>query len=54
MRSPALAIGWEFRRRHAWPLIAMGAYILVLAAIKLLGYAPVEVRSRRRTVVPRC
>ena len=36
MRSPALAIGWEFRRRHIWPLMAMGFYVLVLAAIKLL------------------
>jgi hypothetical protein len=42
MRSPALAIGWEFRRRHAWPLIAMGVFMLALAAIKLLGYAPAE------------
>ena len=37
MRSAALAIGWEFRRRHAWPLIVVGVYLVVLAAIKLLG-----------------
>lgn len=42
MRSPALAIGWEFRKRHVWPLIAMAAYMVVLAAIKLLGFGPVD------------
>ena len=36
MRSPALAIAWEFRRRHRWGLIALAGYLLVLAAIKLL------------------
>src|SRR6266571_3010545 len=42
MRSPALAIGWEFRRRHLWALIAMGGYLLVLAAIKVLFLGPME------------
>lgn len=41
MQPGALAVGWEFRRRHAWPLIATGAYMLVLAAIKLLGLWPI-------------
>ncbi len=42
MQSPALAIGWEFRKRHSWPLIAMGVYMLGLAAIKLLGLGPID------------
>src|SRR3989442_12003951 len=42
MRSPALAIGWEFRRRHLWALIAMAGYLLALAAIKLLLLGPME------------
>src|SRR6267378_4112999 len=42
MRSPALAIGWEFRRRHLWALIAMAGYLLALAAIKLLFLGPME------------
>ena len=41
MQPGALAVGWEFRRRHAWPLIAIGVYMLVLAAIKLLGLWPI-------------
>ena len=36
MRSPAVAIAWEFRRRHRWGLIALVGYPLVLATIKLL------------------
>lgn len=40
MRSAAGAIAWEFRRRHKWPLLAMGVYLMLLAAIKLLGYDP--------------
>ncbi len=35
MRSPAAAIGWEFRQRHRWGLIGLGVYLVVLAAIKL-------------------
>src|SRR2546422_9610093 len=42
MRSPALAIGWEFRRRHLWALIAMTGFLLALAAIKLLLLGPME------------
>jgi hypothetical protein len=40
MRSPALAIAWEFRRRHLWVLIALAGYLLVLAAIKVLVRGP--------------
>lgn len=40
MRSPALAIAWEFRQRHRWGLIALAAYLLVLAAVKLLIPGP--------------
>src|SRR5712692_421187 len=40
MRSPAAAIAWEFRRRHRWGLIALAAYLLVLATIKLLILGP--------------
>src|ERR1700693_2872480 len=36
MLSPAAAIAWEFRQRHRWGLIALAAYLLVLATIKLL------------------
>jgi hypothetical protein len=36
MRSPALAIAWEFRHRHRWGLIAIGCYLLGLATMKLL------------------
>ena len=36
MRSPALAIAWEFRQRHRWGLIALAGYLLALGAIKLL------------------
>jgi hypothetical protein len=40
MRSPALAVAWEFRRRHLWALIALVGYLLVLGAIKLLILGP--------------
>ena len=36
MRSPALAIAWEFRQRHRWGMIAVIAYLLAIATIKLL------------------
>src|SRR6266550_3666576 len=42
MRAPALTLGWEFRRRHLWALIAMAGYLLALAAIKLLFLGPME------------
>jgi hypothetical protein len=40
MRSPAAAIAWEFRRRHRWGLMALCAYLLALAPIKLLILGP--------------
>jgi hypothetical protein len=40
VRSPALAIAWEFRQRHRWGLIALAGYVLVLATIKLLILEP--------------
>ena len=42
MRSPALALGWEFRRKHLWALMAMAGYLLVLAAIKVWFLGPME------------
>lgn len=39
MRSPAAAIAWEFRQRHRWGLIAIIAYLFVLATIKLVVLA---------------
>ena len=36
MRSPALAIAWEFRQRHRWGLIAVAGYLLVLGTIQFL------------------
>jgi hypothetical protein len=40
MRSSAAAIAWEFRQQHRWGLIALAAYMLVLATIKLLILVP--------------
>jgi hypothetical protein len=34
MRSPAAAIGWEFWTKQRWVLVAVPAYLLVLALIK--------------------
>jgi hypothetical protein len=48
MRSPAIAIAWEFRRRHRWGLAALAGYLLILAAIKLAVVAsgqPVRLSS---------
>ncbi len=42
MTSGTGAIGWEFRKRHSWPLIALAAYLTFLAALKLLGLGPVD------------
>jgi hypothetical protein len=36
MRSAAAAIGWEFRQRHRWGLLALCGYFVVIAAVKLL------------------
>ena len=35
MRTPAVAIAWEFRQRHRWGLIGLLATILILGAIKI-------------------
>lgn len=40
MRSPALAIAWEFRQRHRWGLIAVAGYLLVVAMIRFLILEP--------------
>ena len=40
MRTPALAIAWEFRRRHHWGVIAVASYLLVLATFKILFLEP--------------
>src|SRR2546430_2414273 len=42
MRSAALAIGWEFRRRHRWGLIAVAGYLFVVAMIRFLILQPGE------------
>src|SRR5438105_1958779 len=42
VRSPALAIAWEFRRRHRWGLIAVAGYLLVVATIRFLILEPGE------------
>src|SRR5260370_42228690 len=42
MRSPPLAIGWEFRRRHRWGLIAVAGYLFVVATIRFLILEPGE------------
>lgn len=42
MRSPALAIGWEFRRRHRWGLLAVAGYLVVVAMIRFLILEPGE------------
>ena len=42
MRSPALAIAWEFRQGHRFALIALAGYVLVLGTIKLLIPGPWE------------
>ncbi|RPJ39756.1 MAG: hypothetical protein EHM35_01525 [Planctomycetaceae bacterium] len=40
MHSPALAIAWEFHRRHRWGLVALAGYVLVGATFKLLILGP--------------
>src|SRR5437762_1915493 len=50
MRSPAVAIGWEFLRRHRWGLIAVAGYLFVVATIRFLvleSGEPVPVDSGR-------
>ncbi|MCU1228644.1 MAG: hypothetical protein JWO97_1528 [Acidobacteria bacterium] len=36
MRSPAAAIAWQFRRQHRWGLIAIIAYLFVLAMTRIV------------------
>src|SRR5437762_5963523 len=43
MRSPALAIGWAFLRRHRWGLIAVAGYFFVVATIRFLIFEPGEI-----------
>src|SRR5205814_4380597 len=48
MRSPAAAIAWEFRQRHRLGLIALIAYLVVVATIKLVVLAhalPINLES---------
>ena len=45
MRSPAAAIGWEFRRRHRRGLCALIGYLITLATIKLVMLARGQVVS---------
>ena len=40
MHGAARAIGWEFRRRHLWALIALVGYLFVLGTMKLLILGP--------------
>ena len=40
MRSPALAIAWEFRQRHRSVLIALASYALAFVAVRLLILGP--------------
>ena len=42
MRSPALAIAWEFRQRHRSALIALAGYALAFVAVRLLVLGPGE------------
>jgi len=42
VRSPAVAIAWEFRQRHRWGLIAVAGYLLVVATIRFLIVEPGE------------
>ena len=42
MRSPALAIAWEFRQRHRIALAALVSYALVFVAVRLLIVGPGE------------
>jgi len=40
VRSPALAIAWEFRQRHRFALIALATYALAFVAVRLLFPGP--------------
>lgn len=43
MRSPALAIAWEFGQPHRWTLAGLAGYLLVVGLIKLLVVGPGQV-----------
>lgn len=43
MRSPALAIAWEFFHRHRWGLIALVGYLLLMVTTRLLVFEPGQV-----------
>lgn len=52
MRSPALAIAWEFRQGHRFALIALAGYALVLGTIRLLipgPWEPIELDTPNET-----
>ncbi len=52
MRSPALAIAWEFRQGHRFALIALAGLIFVLAMIRLLipgPWEPIELDTPNET-----
>jgi len=52
MRSPALAIAWEFRQGHRFALIALAGYALVLGAVWLLipgPWEPIELDTPNET-----
>jgi len=54
MRSPAAAIGWEFRRRHRWGFAALAGYFVVLAVVKLLilvSGQPISLESPARFAI---
>ena len=40
MRSPALAIGWEFATRHRWGFAALAGYLVILGTTSLLLAEP--------------
>jgi len=42
VRSPALAIAWEFRQRHRSALVALAGYALAFVAVRLLILGPGE------------
>jgi len=42
VRSPPLAIAWEFRQRHRLALIALATYALAFVAVRLLVLGPGE------------
>lgn len=52
MRSPALAIAWEFSRRHRWGLAALVAYLLLMGATDLLVLDQAAVRPDESRDLP--